>query len=76
MASQIFTVQGMTCNDCVVSIRKAVSEIDGVEKVNVSLEDGFAIVRFDDKKVDSGRIIAVIESVGFNAQIADRSTFV
>jgi len=47
MASMTITtyhVQGMTCGHCVRSVTEEISEVDGVASVDVSLEDGTAIV--------------------------------
>lgn len=35
-----YSVAGMTCSHCVASVREEVSEIDGVESVEVDLASG------------------------------------
>jgi copper chaperone len=35
-----YTVQGMTCSHCVLSVREEVSEVDGVAAVDVDLASG------------------------------------
>jgi copper chaperone len=35
-----FTVQGMTCSHCVLSVREEVSEVSGVDSVDVDLASG------------------------------------
>jgi copper chaperone len=35
-----FTVQGMTCSHCVLSVREEVSEVAGVSAVDVDLASG------------------------------------
>jgi copper chaperone len=35
-------VKGMTCNHCVMAVRKALEKIDGVYNVDVNLESGQA----------------------------------
>jgi len=35
-----YTVAGMTCNHCVSSVREEVSEVAGVERVDVDLASG------------------------------------
>ena len=37
-------VEGMTCNHCVMAVTKALKKVPGVEKVEVSLEKGEALV--------------------------------
>ncbi len=40
-------VQGMTCQHCVRTVQNAVSSIEGVSKVDVSLESGSVKVQSD-----------------------------
>jgi copper chaperone len=35
-----YTVQGMTCSHCVLSVREEVSEVAGVDRVDVDLASG------------------------------------
>ncbi len=35
-----YTVRGMTCEHCVLSVREEVAEVAGVERVDVALADG------------------------------------
>lgn len=37
---QYFTVYGMTCDHCVLSVTEEVSEVPGVEEVDVDLDSG------------------------------------
>ncbi len=39
-----WTVTGMTCGHCAASVREEVSEIAGVESVDVSVETGAVVV--------------------------------
>ena len=45
MNEKTYTVIGMTCEHCVLSVREEVSEIDGVEAVDVDLASGRLRVR-------------------------------
>ena len=38
-------VFGMTCDDCVRHVTEGLSNVNGVEYVSVSLEDGMAMVK-------------------------------
>ena len=42
-----YTVTGMTCGHCVASVTEEISEIDGVQQVNVTLESGAVTVSSD-----------------------------
>ena len=52
--SRDYTVQGMTCAHCVLSVREEVSEVPGVEAVDVDLASGRLSVTgggFDDAAI-------------------------
>jgi copper ion binding protein len=61
-----FDVKGMTCDNCVQHVTKAVREIDGVRDVKVELASNSAKVEgeFDDRK-----IIEAIEEEGYEAEV-------
>ena len=59
-------VEGMTCNHCVMAVKKALSKVSGVDEVvEVSLERGEALVR---GQADVAQMIAAIEEEGYRAQ--------
>ena len=39
-SERTYTVQGMTCSHCVLSVREEVSDVAGVDQVDVELETG------------------------------------
>ena len=39
-----YTVNGMTCGHCVLSVREEVGEVDGVTAVDVDLDSGRMVV--------------------------------
>lgn len=47
-ATQSYTVSGMTCEHCVLSVREEVSEIAGVQDVDVDLASGRMVVTGED----------------------------
>ena len=60
----ILNVKGMTCQHCVMSVKKALGEIEGIQNVNVDLEKGE--VRFDNtKNLDPDLIKKSIEEAGY-----------
>ena len=40
MSTDTYTVVGMTCRHCVASVTEEVSEVSGVDRVEVDLESG------------------------------------
>jgi len=57
-------VTGMSCQHCVMSVTKALGQLDGVKNIQVDLAKGE--VRFDNtKEVASNRITKAIEEAGY-----------
>jgi copper ion binding protein len=60
---QNFTVRGMTCDHCVASVTEEVSEVGGVERVDVDLASGRLVVAgegFTDEQIS-----AAVEEAGY-----------
>lgn len=57
-------VKGMSCQHCVMSVTKALGQLDGVRNVQVDLAKGE--VRFDNtKEVATGKIEKAIADAGY-----------
>lgn len=61
-----FTVYGMTCNHCVMSVTEEVSEVEGVDAVDVDLESGRLVVTGAGFAND--RIQAAVVEAGYRAE--------
>ena len=59
---QEFKVEGMRCNHCKANVEKAVSAIQGVESVEVSLEDQTVLVKGN---FTPDEVKKAIEEIGF-----------
>jgi copper chaperone len=60
----LLKVKGMSCQHCVMSVTKALSQLDGVKNVQVDLAKGE--VRFDNtKEIASNRIEKAISDAGY-----------
>lgn len=66
---QKFNVEGMTCSACSAHVDKAVSNIDGVNSVNVNLLSNFMEVEFDEEKVTISDITDAVKQAGYFAYI-------
>jgi copper chaperone len=62
-ASSTFTVAGMTCEHCVASVSEEVSEVEGVEAVEVDLESGRLLV--SGAGVEEAAVRAAVEVAGY-----------
>ena len=62
-------VKGMTCQHCVMSVKKALGKLEGIENVDVDLQR--AEVRFDNTKgVASDLVKKAIEEAGYEVVTA------
>ncbi|MGH3362062.1 MAG: heavy-metal-associated domain-containing protein [Nocardioides sp.] len=57
-------VTGMTCGHCVASVREEISELPGVERVDVVLDSGEVTVRSADP-LDRAAVLAAVEEAGY-----------
>ncbi|MDI7261737.1 MAG: copper ion binding protein [Thermodesulfobacteriota bacterium] len=63
MAS-ILKVKGMSCQHCVMSVTKALNQLEGIQNIQVDLAKGE--VRFDNtKEVEADRITKAIADAGY-----------
>ncbi len=57
-------VKGMSCQHCVMSVTKALGQLEGIKNVQVDLAQGE--VRFDNtKEIASGRIEKAVTDAGY-----------
>ncbi|GIO23605.1 copper chaperone CopZ [Oceanobacillus sp. J11TS1] len=66
MKNETIQVQGMSCGHCVKAVEGAVGGLDGVNTVNVHLEEGNVDVSFDESKVKLDTITEAIEDQGYD----------
>ena len=59
-------ISGMHCANCVASVEKGVTVLDGVESVSVSLDDSTAVVKFDPAQLELNEIEKAIEKRGYS----------
>ncbi|MCS6869562.1 MAG: cation transporter [Thermus sp.] len=60
-------VEGMTCNHCAMAVKKALLRTPGVERAEVSLERGEALV---EGKADPMALVRAVEEEGYRASLA------
>jgi len=62
------TVENMTCPACPITVKKAMSKVDGVSKVEINYEKREAVVTFDDAKASLERIAKASADAGYPAR--------
>jgi copper chaperone len=58
-------INGMTCSGCVASVTRVLQALDGVGRVDVSLEGAQATVEYEPGRVNPARLRSAIEGAGF-----------
>ena len=66
---KILNVEGMSCNHCTATVKKALEGIDGVKEADVNLEGKNAKVELD-KDVADEALVKAVEDAGYSAKIA------
>lgn len=61
----ILEVQGMTCPSCVRHVTSALTELEGVGKVDVTLRDGLVVVRHDTAQAPIAQLIDALSGAGY-----------
>ena len=63
-----FDVSGMSCGGCAGSVKRAVTQLDGVRQVEINLTPGSATVQIDPARVTSAQIEAAIAELGYQVK--------
>ncbi|HBS75784.1 MAG: heavy metal transporter [Leifsonia sp.] len=66
MATSEYQVTGMTCGHCEMSIREEVSQIPGVDEIQVSAQTGKLVVS-SENPVDDAAVLAAVDEAGYSA---------
>jgi copper chaperone len=64
----VLVVEGMTCHACIRHVTQALKDVDGVEKVEVRLKEGVALVRHDATEATIGQMIEALREAGYESQ--------
>ena len=65
------SVPGMTCAACPITVKKALSKVDGVSKTDVSFEKREAVVTFDDSKTNIQKLTKATEDAGYPSAVKE-----
>jgi len=64
MAEATLKIDGMSCQHCVMAVKKALGAVAGV--VSSDVEIGSAVVRYDEGKASAKDLETAIEKAGFS----------
>lgn len=65
--TQTYAVSGMTCGHCESAIRAELSQVSGIEEVDVSASTGRLVVTAV-RPVDDAAIIEAVDEAGYRAE--------
>ena len=63
MANVTLNIEGMSCQHCVMRVKKAVDDLPGIGQADISI--GTARVTFDEAKVSRDEIECAVEKAGY-----------
>jgi copper chaperone len=70
MAKAVLSIEGMTCNHCVMRVQKALASIPGVDRAVVTLQPGQARVEYDDATASTQAMADAVAQAGYAASVA------
>ncbi|MBT3463580.1 heavy-metal-associated domain-containing protein [archaeon] len=62
------SVKGMHCKACEMLIEDGLSETEGIDKTNISHEEGYVEVSYDENKIDVSKIKKIIVQEGYKVE--------
>lgn len=65
----MLSVPGMTCAACPITVKKALSKVDGVTKTEVDLDKREAVVTYDDAKTNVEKLTDATEEAGYPSSV-------
>lgn len=74
MQTVTLSVPGMTCAACPITVKKALSKIEGVNKADVNFEKREAVVTFDDAKTTVQKLTKATEDAGYPSTVEKGTT--
>ena len=63
------SVPGMTCAACPITVKKALSKVEGVSKTAVSFEKREAVVTFDEAKTNADALTKATANAGYPSSV-------
>ena len=63
------SVPGMTCAACPITVKKALSKVEGVSTIDVSFDKHEAVVTFDDAKTNVQALTKATEDAGYPSSV-------
>ena len=65
--TRVLGIEGMTCDNCVKTLTRALKRVNGIKDVQVDRENARATITFDTTKADMAALHEAIEKSGYTA---------
>lgn len=62
------SIKGMTCGHCEKAVTRALQDVEGVERAEVSLDKGEAVVEAS-PDADAEQLVAAVQEEGYEAAV-------
>ena len=66
--TKTIAIEGMTCDNCVKHVTRALQRVNGVKEVNVDRENARATVTYDTTKTDFPALEDALKKSGYQAR--------
>ena len=66
--TKAIAIDGMTCDNCVKHVTKALQSVSGVKSVEVNRHDARAVVTYDNTKTDMPALFDALKKSGYHAR--------
>lgn len=66
------SVPGMNCAACPITVKTALSRVEGVRKINVRLDEREAVVTFDDSKTNIKTLTEATKNAGYPSSLKQK----
>jgi mercuric ion binding protein len=63
------SMPGMTCSSCPITVKKALTKVDGVQQAKISYEKREATVTYDDSKTSVEKIALATTNAGYPSTV-------
>lgn len=70
MTEIILHVSGMTCNHCVNAVEKALTQLPGIERALVDLDQGQVHIQYEENQIEPQQMEQAIEEAGYEVDKA------
>ena len=67
--TETLSVPGMTCATCPITVKRAITRVEGVSRIDVRYEQREAVVTFDDARTSVQRLTQATEDAGYPSSV-------